>query len=109
MGIAISTLYSYIIPHYWANSTLRNESDLRHRIKDYYSSCSAEEAFGNNLFETAMNPHDFHGKRNQLYIGLSDPDDTRRVFMTTLIRKHKLKEHYIDTIGEGANTMRILG
>ena len=75
LGYAASCVYTYLIPHYWANQTLRNESDLRHRIKDYYSSCNAEEAFGNNLLETAMNPHDFHSKRTQCYIGFSDPDD----------------------------------
>ena len=106
LAFAASCVYSYIIPHYWANQQLRNESDLRHRIKDYYSSCSAEEAFGNNLLETAMNPHDFHGKRAQCLVGFSDPDDARTVFMTTFARKHKIKEYYLINVGEMSNNMR---
>lgn len=55
-----------------------------------------------------MNPHDFHAKRTQCYTGFSEPDDARTVFMTTFARKHKIKEHYLTTVGEMTNSMRLL-
>lgn len=55
-----------------------------------------------------MNPHDMHARRKQSLAGYADPDDAWWVFMTTFARKHKIKEHYIDTIGEMSNSMRIL-
>ena len=43
-----------------------------------------------------------------MYEGYSDPDDARRIFMTTVNRKHKLKEHYYTDVGNMSNSMRLL-
>lgn len=38
-------------------------------------------------------------------IGYSNPDDIRRVFMTSFNRPHKYKEHYFNNKDYGSNDM----
>merc|ERR1712170_159806 len=69
------TIYCYLIPYYWTNRYLKNEEELRCRMKDYFASAVYEELWGNQYLEFSYTPHHFHFARKELWSGYSHPDD----------------------------------
>ena len=63
MVFSLWTVYCYLIPYYWMTSNLRNENELRHRMKDYFASTVLEENYGNQFMENIFAPHQFHMAR----------------------------------------------
>ena len=102
------TVYCYLLPYYWTNRYLKNEEDLRTRMKDYFANSVYEELWGNQWMEFSYTPHHFHSFRNDLYLGYNFPDDVRAVHFSSINRKHKFREHYIHDFGN-ASRMNALG
>jgi hypothetical protein len=97
------TLYVYIFPSYWINNRpIKNGEEIRRRMVDYMSSAVAEETFGNKHLEGMLTPHMFHAMRSRFSQGYKAPDDVRNVFMTSFNRKHAMKEHYMQRVGDSS-------
>ena len=95
------TLYCYNFPYYWTgNRPIKNGGDIRRRMIDALSSAVVEESYGNRILEEMLTPHMFHAAREKLIQGYRNPDDIRTVHMTSIDRKHVMKEHFMKMEGE---------
>lgn len=56
--------------------------------------------------EMCYAPHAFHDIRKIYNEGYTNPDDIRRLHLSTFYRTNKIKDHYIDKIGETGNSMK---
>lgn len=105
-GFVVHEFYSYIIPWYWIKSKTKNGEFELMRMKDTLATAVAEEIVGNQFSELLYTPHSFHAKRFQGTQGYINPDDPRIVHTATFNRMHKLREHYMERVGDG-NSMVI--
>ena len=92
-------IWIYIIPYYSLKGSVRNEEEIRMRIQDYYTTSVLEEIYGVQFYEFAFPPHGFASIRKQLMYGFSNPDDIRTVFMSSINRGHRAREHYLPREG----------
>lgn len=106
MGFVVHEFYTYMIPYYWIRTSVKNGEFELMRMKDTLSTAVAEEIVGNQFSELLYTPHGFHAKRFQGSQGYINPDDPRLVSTSTFNRRHKLREHYKERIGD-ENSMTI--
>jgi hypothetical protein len=78
-----------------------------YRMKDALASTIIEESFGLGFAEWGFMPHDFYFMNIRLSAALSHPDDVRSMHMSTMNRKNRYVEHYIDRVGDKQHSMRV--
>lgn len=78
-----------------------------YRMKDALASTILEDSYGLSVAEWAFLPHDFHAQRTRLTQGLSHPDDVRSMHMSTMNRRNRYVEHYMERAGDHQNSMVI--
>ena len=105
VSFVIWTYYCYNFPNNWIQFNVRHSDSLRHRMKDYYSTTVMEEAYGNQFMELCFAPHAFHHNREDYLSGYTDPDDIRRLHLSSFNRPNKIREHYLLDFGNQSSSM----
>ena len=102
----IHEIYSYFIPWYWNKTAgCKNGEEQRIRMRDVLSSSIVEDTVGMQIAEYGWMPHDYHSIRRRLTEGLSHPDDTRAMQVSSMNRRHRYVEHYRKRIGDDQTRM----
>merc|ERR1740139_720782 len=105
----IYEMYNYVLPYYWNTGHKKNGEIAQLRMKDAFSALVLEESFGNEFIELAFTPHQLHHVRARGLFGYGyDPDDVRTLHISTFNRRHKAKEHYLHTVGEGRSMTQMM-